>query len=120
MSPMGSSVFTGSECSARVSPPWVGASGEGRGGHPPPAEPRKDGQLLLTETRAPEEGSASRALLPSHRAAFLGCGRASARLLLAVGRGQSAVEWGWGSSSPPLSSPVPLESSARNHCKSCP
>lgn len=116
---MASSVFTSSECSARVSPPWVGASGEGWGGQPPPAEPWKDGQLLLTETRAPEEGSAGGALLPSHRAAFLGCGRASARLLLVVGRGQSTVEWGWGSSFP-LSAPVPRESSARNHSKSCP
>lgn len=116
---MGSSVFTGSEGSARVSPPWVGASGEGRGGHPPPAEHRKDGQLLLTETSAPEEGSAGGALLPSHREAALGRGGASARLLLVVGRGQSAVEWGWGPSSP-LSAPIPLESSARNHSKSCP
>lgn len=76
-------------------PVRVGASGEGRGGHPPPAEPQKDGQLLLAKTRALEEGPAG---CPPHGVAFLGRGRDSAQLLLVVGSGQSLVR---GAEGPP-------------------
>lgn len=70
---VGSCMFTSSEGPARVSPPCrVGASGEGWGGHPHLAEPRKDGQLLLAETRALEEAEPAGPASPPPRAAFLG------------------------------------------------
>ena len=93
----------------------VRASGEGRGGHPPPAQPGSMGSSSWP--RQEPWRRAQPAALPRGWPSW------------AVGGTLLSCSWGWGVGRAwweglrallPLSAPIPLESRARNHSKSCP